>query len=573
MARTGKRGWEDWLRIASIGVLLAGICIYVVDLITGVLWLKIPLQPLTLAEEFSTRSAIPALPGDLRGHNLLLVTFDTTRPDRVGFYGNDEIQTRNLDRLATGGVVFSNAIATTSTTLPTHASILTGLYPHRHGARVNSRQPLPQSIPTLAEILKSEGYRTAAFVSSFVLDAKFGLDQGFDRYDAVTDRKGTSIGYSERSAAKTTNAAISWLKRNRKRPYFLWVHYYDPHAPYKALGQFVEATSNTYDAEIAATDFQLGRLLEAVETADTKRQSETLVVVTADHGESLGEHGELVHGLLAQEATVRIPLLFYATEGLARGVHVPTRVSQVDLVPTITSLLAVSAPEEVDGVDLTGEISPGRTVLSESVYGYAHWGWAPISAIYQGRWKYIESPHPELYDLEADALEHTNLYAKHPEQAALLAARMREQRGPDANKLPDREFDLGPEEIEYLRTLGYVAGTVSPDLSSMAGPDPKTMLPLFNEVTHMMIGTDNYENQPPTWRFLMSAIGLPIYEDREDLIEALEAFELEHPAFAPLHYNLASTYEAAGRLEDAARSNEKLTRLLVGGPPQVSAQK
>ncbi|MDE0886241.1 MAG: sulfatase [Myxococcota bacterium] len=553
--------------MASIGVLLASLCFYAVDLVSGLLWLKIPFQALTLAETFSTSNSIPARPGDLRGHNLLLVTFDTTRPDRVGFYGNDEVQTRNLDRLATDGIVFSNAIATTSTTLPAHASILTGLYPHRHGARVNSRQALPQSIPTLAEILKSEGYGTAAFVSAFVLDAKFGLDQGFDRYNAVTDRKGNSTGYSERSAAKTTNAAISWLKRNRKRPYFLWVHYYDPHAPYKALAQFVDATSNAYDAEIASTDFQLGRLLEAVEIADSRRRDETLVVVTADHGEALGEHGELVHGLLAQEATVRIPLLFYATEGLARGVHVPTRVSQVDLVPTITSLLGVPAPEEVDGVDLVGEVSPSRAVLSESVYGYAHWNWAPISAIYQGRWKYIESPRPELYDLEADALEQTNLYEENLEQAALLAAELREQRGPNAYKLPDGEFDFEPEEIEYLRTLGYVAGTISPGQAPLDGPNPKDMLPLFNEVNQIMIGTDNYKNQVPAWRFLMSAIGIPLYEDQSELIEALEAFELEHPTFAPLHYNLAAIYEAAGRFDDAARSNEKLAQLLTGDPP------
>nr|MCS5638383.1 sulfatase-like hydrolase/transferase [Myxococcota bacterium] len=509
---------------------------------------------------------------------------------------NQDIDTPTLDRLGASGIVFSNAVATTSTTLPAHASILTGLYPHRHQARVNSRQPLPQSIDTLAEILEAEGYRTAAFVSSFVLDAKFGLDQGFEHYDAEMEGKGISAGYAERSAAHTTNASIAWIKQNRKSPYFLWVHYYDVHSPYQAPIQFEEAAANSYDAEIASVDYQLGRLLRAVEAKQGGRRAETLVVVMADHGEALGEHGEQLHGLLVQEATIRVPLVVYATQGLPRGVHVPTRVSQIDLLPTIVSLLGASPPSNLDGVDLTTEFDPTRAVLTESVYSHAHWGWAPISAIYQGRWKYIDSPHPELYDLEADPLESVNLVAQRPREAAALASRLRERRGAEADRLPDASIELKPEEIARLRALGYVAGEpTAGELSARASsfgatlprvasgpprnhavkdpPNPKVMLPLFREMGGILAGTDNYQLSTPSQRVVLSALGVPVLENRDALIEALEEFRREYPDFEPTYTHLAATYEAAGRPDDAARTSEKLAELISTTRAQAAPAK
>ena len=580
----GNRSWgREGLRFASIAVLVGAAISYGASIVSSVLWLKLPLAALEVPRDSKPSDVLPAEPGELRGHNLVLVTFDTTRPDRLGLYGNRAIQTPNLDRLAAEGIVFSNALATTSTTLPTHASMMTGLYPHRHGARVNSRNSLPTSVPTLAEILEAEGYRTAAFVSAFVLDAKFGLDQGFDHYDAQTDHRGVSNGYFERSAARTTQAALAWLERNRKRPYFLWVHYFDPHTPYKAAIQFEEATANLYDAEIAATDYQLGRLLSAVENNEERGSRETLVVVTADHGEALGEHGEQVHGFLVQEATLRIPLIIYATEGLARGLHVPTRVSQVDLLPTLASLLGASPPVDIDGVDLTQPVDPGRAILGEAVYGQAHFNWAPISAIYRGPWKYVASPNPELYNLEQDPLERTNLVESHPHEAAALARALGEQRGPAADRMPAVTVDLEPDEIAALRALGYLAGEPAPaeGASPGAGPglpsvsagppsagttrqalDPKSMLPLFNELGDILVGVDGYESRAPLERAFLQAVGGPLFKDQAELVAGLEAFQREHPDFSPVYAALAENYEAAGRTEDAARAKERFREIL-----------
>ncbi len=593
MANKGRSWGREGLRIASIAVLVGAAISYGGSVVSSVLWLNLPLARLEVPRESDPSDVLPARPGDLRGHNLVLVTFDTTRPDRLGFYGNQAIQTPNLDRLANEGIVFSNALATTSTTLPTHASILTGLYPHRHGARVNSRNHLPTSVPTLAEILKAEGYRTAAFVSVFVLDAKFGLDQGFDHYDAQTDQRGVFNGYFERSAARTTQAALAWLERNRKRPYFLWVHYFDPHTPYQAAIQFEEATANLYDAEIAATDYQLGRLLSAVEEDEKSRSRETLVVVTADHGEALGEHGEQVHGFLVQEATLRIPLVIYATEGLARGRHVPTRVSQVDLLPTLASLLGATPPADIDGVDLTQPVDPGRAILGEAVYGQAHFNWAPISAIYRDRWKYVASPNPELYDLEQDPLERNNLVESHPLEAAALALALREQRGPAADLMPAATVDLEPAEIAALRALGYLASeqppretppantsAVLPSVSAAppAGEatrqalDPKTMLPLFNTLGDILVGMDGYETHSPLKRSFLQAVGGPLFKDRAELIAGLEEFRSEHPDFAPVYAALAENYETAGRTEDAARATERFTELISRGHPPAGGE-
>ena len=562
--RSGKR--IDWVRAASLTLAIAGLSLYGAGLVSSMLRLDLPLEPLVPVEGLPVSETLPAIAGDLRGHNLLLVTLDTTRPDRLGAYGNKDINTENFDRLAAGGVVFSNALATTSTTLPSHASILTGLYPHRHEARVNSRHPLPSSVETLAEILKTEGYRTAAFVSAFVLDAKFGLAQGFDHYDAETHGRGLIASYSERSAVKTTNAAIAWLERNRKRPYFLWVHYYDPHAPYRPPRQFEEGTSNLYDAEIASTDYQLGRLLAAVEGEKRGRANETLVIATADHGEGLGEHGEYTHGLLVQEATIRVPLVVYATKGLPKGVQVATRVSQVDLVPTIVSLLGAAPPPDLDGIDLTAGVDADRAILSESVYGHAHWGWAPISAIYQDRWKYVDSPHPELYDLETDPLEEANLIADYPDKAAALAAELRERRGSEAAQMPASSVEFDPDEIAKLRALGYVAGGPAPGNLPTDGPDPKTMLPLLQEVGEIASGADGYKSWSPTYRLVLTAAGVPLFETQEAMISALESFRADHPKFGPAYTYLANSYEAVGRPEDSALLNAELAELISNAP-------
>ena len=306
---------RHWLVVAASMFLVLGAGVdYLRELELVPDSLRIPLRELVVSQELKSVDAVPSHPGALSGQNLLIVTLDTTRPDRLGCYGNGASVSPNLDRLARDGIVFSGATAVTSTTLPAHASILTGLYPYHHGARANSVFRLDDRHRTLPDILSAQGYATAAFVSSFVLDARFGLNQGFDHYDDGPMGKVSRFGPARRRADETTERALAWLRLPRTRPFFLWVHYYDAHSPYEPPPPFEKMHENRYDGAIAFVDEQLGRLLKEVASAPGPG---TLVVVTADHGEALGEHGEETHGLLVQEATLRIPLVVRPAHGLS----------------------------------------------------------------------------------------------------------------------------------------------------------------------------------------------------------------------------------------------------------------
>ena len=344
-----RPGWASgfvWIRVASAGVLLSGLIHYGVNLAPQ--QISLPLVPLVVDSNFLVSSLLPLRSGALAGHNLLIVTIDTTRPDRLGFYGNDEIATPNLDRLASRGAVFTRALATAPITLPSHASILTGRYPHHHGVRTNGLPPLESGETTLAEVLAEHGYDTAAFVSSFILEKQFGLAQGFGRYDDETHSESAVMGYSERRADRTTDRALEWLRRSGPRPFFLWVHYYDPHASYSPPEPFEDSSANDYDGELAFVDQQVGRLLEGVAASSDE---DALVVVTSDHGESFGEHGEQSHGFLVNEATLRIPLIVTTTRGLSTPVRIDELVSQVDLMPTVLRFSAFRLrPDSTAGI-------------------------------------------------------------------------------------------------------------------------------------------------------------------------------------------------------------------------------
>src|SRR5262245_50119282 len=315
--------------------------------------------------------AVPALvaSGCGRGeaHSVLLVTFDTTRADALGAYGCTPSVTPNLDRLASEGVVFEQAYTVAPLTVPAHASLLTGLVPPRHGVRDNGRSALPASADTLAEVLRARGFETAAFVSALVLDRGFGLDQGFERYDQpplVERVKGDEK--VERSARETTLAATRWLaERERGQPFFLWVHLYDAHNPYvPPPDDLARAGGDAYRGEIAAVDDAVGVLLDALHARGL--DSEPLIVLTADHGESLGEHGERIHGALCYEAAVRVPLVFRFPG--APPMPGPVRLaSLVDLFPTTLARLGVPIPAGLDGIDLfAADAPPGRGVYFEA---------------------------------------------------------------------------------------------------------------------------------------------------------------------------------------------------------------
>ncbi|MBN2206849.1 MAG: sulfatase, partial [Candidatus Aminicenantes bacterium] len=344
--------------------------------------------------------------------NVLLVTIDTLRTDRLSCYGFDHVRTENVDRLAARGTIFSRAFAHTPTTLPSHANIMVGATPLTHGVHDNSGFVVRPEMLTLAEHLKAEGYATAAFVGAYPLDSRFGLDQGFDLYDddfGSQSARGDAF-YVERSAEAVVGRAMGWLKAAPASPWFVWVHCFDPHEPYRPPAPYDRSFAQSpYDGEVAYVDAALGALFSWLE--ETGLAGRTLVVLTADHGESLGEHGEATHAYFAYNATIWVPLIVLSPGG--RPGRSDAGVAHMDIFPTVCDALGVKPPRGLPGLSLMpavrGKAFPERSLYFESLYPYYSRGWAPLRGVIQDRKKYIESPIPELYDLDRDFAELENL--------------------------------------------------------------------------------------------------------------------------------------------------------------------
>jgi arylsulfatase A-like enzyme/Tfp pilus assembly protein PilF len=410
--------------------------------------------------------------------DLLVITLDTTRADRIGAYGYAAARTPVIDRLAANGVRFEHAFAPNPTTLPSHTSLFTGLYPPSHGVRANGRYTLEGTHATLAESLAAAGYRTAAFIGAFPLDSRFGLDQGFGTYDdAVNPRTKTEgRGTAERSAAQVTDSALAWLRGGSTvdDPVFLWVHYFDPHSPYAPPEPL-----QGYDGEITLVDTQIGRLLGAIEK--TRGLDRTLIVLTADHGESLGDHGEKTHGVFVYDATLRVPLVLTHPTLVGRPRVVDDAVvSLIDVVPTVLELLGVEIPAEVDGRHLLDDRrATDDAVYFDTVEPLMQYGWAPLRGLRTLREKLIEAPEPEHYALDDDPGELRNRFASAPPGAERLREELHREFGPaDLADLAPGTETVDPEVIERLASLGYV-GTRS-TAAPAARRDPKRMLPLWN---------------------------------------------------------------------------------------------
>ena len=354
------------------------------------------------------------------GLDVLLITVDTLRADALGAYGNARARTPWIDRLAAGGVRFDRAHAHNVVTLPSHANILSGRYPFEHGVRDNAGFRFPQDVDTLATRLKALGYRTGAFVSAFPLDSRFGLDRGFDVYDdAFADgRAAADFMLPERPAIDTVAAARRFLDAGDGRPSFLWLHVYDPHAPYLPPAAFAaQFPGDPYHGEVAATDDALSALLRPLLAAG--RDGRTLVVLTGDHGESLGEHGELTHGLFAYEATLHVPLVMYAPR-LLRPAVVSEPVRHVDILPTVLDALGQAVPADLPGRSLlraaAGERLTPAPAYFEALTAMLGRGWAPLYGVARGDDKLIDLPLPELYDLGRDPGERDSVIARAPER-------------------------------------------------------------------------------------------------------------------------------------------------------------
>ena len=420
------------------------------------------------------------------GQNLLVVTIDTLRADRVGAYGYREARTPHLDRLASEGVVFEDVTAQVPVTLPSHASLFTGLLPPTHGVRDNTYFRLDTEARTLAEVLKAQGYETAAFVSAFVLDSSFGLDQGFDVYDDEVAGRADSAGtIAERRGELVTRAFASWLeKRSSGRPFFAWLHYFDPHLPYAPPSPYPPG----YDGEIAYADAQVGRVLEALDASGLGK--DTLVVVTSDHGESLGEHGEKSHGFFVYDSTLRVPLILKSAASLPEGERIAAPVRTIDIFPTVLEALRVAVPEASQGRSLLsllrGEAAEAAPAYAECYVSELNFGWAPLVAIREEGHKYIEAPRPELYDLEADPGETENLVESDPERARRMRSRLAELVEALPPSLSSRS-QPDPETVARLRSLGYAASGETSSPEGAALPDPKDRLHLWTRIEEVIL--------------------------------------------------------------------------------------
>ncbi len=399
--------------------------------------------------------------------SVLLVTLDTLRADRLGAYGSRDRLTPALDALAAAGTVFDEALASVPLTLPSHATILTGLEPPRHGVHDNGTYVLPADLPTLATRFKAEGYATGAFVGAYVLDRRFGLARGFDTYDDRIERaeRGRSVLESERRGEVVVAAASSWLA-TRPTPFFAWVHLYDPHAPYEAPATFTTANKGRpYEAEVAYADACVSSLLQASRTAAERNGGGLLVVALADHGESLGEHGELTHGFFVYQSTLRIPFIV-SGPGVPAGERRSGPARTADVVSTLLGRLGLKPPDALDGVDLFTKRAAAS--YAESLYP-ATFGWSPLRSMRQGDLKLIEAPRPELYDLASDAAEARDLSQARPGDVERLRAALRSLRRGEraAARAP-----ADAESAERLRALGYVAAAPAAEVRG-GGADPK----------------------------------------------------------------------------------------------------
>ena len=385
--------------------------------------------------------------------NLLLITIDTLRADHLGCYGNREVQTPNLDGIARDSLFFENAVCPAPLTLPSHTSLMTGLYPYHHGVRDNAGSVNPKEV-TLAEILHQNGYHTYAFVSGFPLEHRFGLNQGFDVYnDSFPRGKNRTLNFhSERTADATVKAVLG---TKLPEPYFLWIHFYDPHAPY---------LHGSYSGEINFVDQQIGILLQKLNT------SNSIIAVAGDHGESLGEHGEMTHRIFIYDSTMHVPFFIKIPGGTSQRIKEQARL--IDFLPTILKSMKLSAPANIDGISLPSKLA--TEAYLESMFPALQLGWSPLVGIRTNEWKYIEAPRSELYRLKTDPGEKENVISKYPDIVKSLHSRI-----PSSVQQNSQPANVTPEMAEQLAALGYVSGKNSGPNTSI---DPKDRIGVWNQI-------------------------------------------------------------------------------------------
>jgi arylsulfatase A-like enzyme/Flp pilus assembly protein TadD len=478
--------------------------------------------------------------------NILLVTLDTTRADRIGSYGYERAETPNLDQLALNGVRFANAYCQVPLTFPSHCSLMTGTYPIFHLVHNNGFYYLAPDYLTLAEVLKNNGFETAAFVSSFTVDSRFGLNQGFDVYDdKVLEKQVLKNFASERTAEKVFSAFSSWMDKNFSQKFFCWLHFFDPHSPYDPPSPYKEKyAERPYDGEIAYMDFYVGK------TMDMLRQKNlldsTFIILAGDHGEALGEKNEEDHGLYIYDVTMRVPLIFYSPNYLPQGLILEPRVRLIDIMPTILDMLNIPSGGEVQGTSLLPYISKRKKDdLSSYIETYMpreYYGWSELIGLIDGDWKYIKAPKPELYNLKSDPVEENNVFNLESKIVLNMQDRLNELIENNSLEREAGKRKLTREEQERLRSLGYVGVEFEDDRSKQILPDPKDKI-------------DEY----------VIFIDAKMCEFEENYGRAEQNFKelLQLNPEAPWHYiNLALLYEKMERLDDAIQLMEQARKII-----------
>jgi arylsulfatase A-like enzyme/cytochrome c-type biogenesis protein CcmH/NrfG len=492
-----------------------------------------------------TIACVPGTSEPPRARHVVLITIDTLRADHLGAYGYTRARTPNLDALARGGALFDRAYAAAPITLPSHATLLTGRYPPGHGARDNGVR-ISASVPTLADALKARGFSTAAFVAAFPLDHQFGLNRGFDVYGDRLPRGADGRPASERPASQVVDDAIAWLRSRdaeSRIPHpeshiFLWLHLFDPHAPYGDPSSGRSAIDR-YDDEIATVDREIGRLLDAVGPA----RAQTLVVVAGDHGEAFGEHGEYAHSIFVYDTTLRVPLVM-SGPGVRAGARIGDPVTLADVAPTVMRL-AGGAFADADGIDLSPAIGGAaiarRELYAESFAPLVEFGWAPLRSVRSGPWKFVAAPKPELFDVAKDPDEQVNLAAAQPTVVRDLETRVSRYSGAS---LPTTA-SANAEAAERLRALGYSAGSAIRDQQSATSrPDPKDRRDVAARIAQVTSGE------------LSGAA----------LVSALEGIVRDDPSNGQAHLRLGYARLQAG---DCARAEPEFHAAAAAGLPSA----
>ena len=521
--------------------------------------------------------------------SVLLITVDTLRADHLGTYGYKLARTPRIDALAADGVRLDDHATSAPITLPAHTSLMTGLWPPAHGVRDNGNFRASPALSTWAERMKAAGYETHAFVSAAVLDARYGLDQGFDTYDH--DLAGESAPpmfmIPDRPASRTVDRVLSWLDGWRenpdRKPFFVWVHLFDPHHPYELVYPWTALAPTPYDGEIAAVDQAVGRMLDGLEAAGVRDR--TMIVFTADHGEGLGEHGEKTHGFFTYRSTIRVPGILWSAN-LPRGMAYAAPSSVVDILPTALGVLGLDWSSPTQGIDLGPAIRgsvppPPRAQYAETMMTELGFGMAPLHAIRIGNERYVRAPRPELYDIAVDPRELDDLAAARPDRVAVLDKAVGEILAASEAMAPPAEASpLDGETEEMLRALGYIGDDVQ--RAAAGGMDPKDGLvyhQLLDDARHLVRQREFTAAEAKLGELLakipdhpsgLAILGL-CYSRQNRLAEARDAYERSLAAAPEQPRVMLSLAHIANRSRDLAAARSWIDRALAMSPRFVEA--